>query len=460
MLETLTAVRPMLSPMGPDGLYCAQRHIAIEDVSGEVVADLGIAPPVMVGWAMTSLRKAAPMPIDARVRAIAQAGALFATGMPGGLSIAEHERLVSRVGGIPAPVVRAATQVLAQRTAQIFASIEHARPAGAVIDWRHPLTRTGRGVWARRGNVLSVHAAGNHPGTHTIWPEALAFGYRVAIRPSRREPFTPFRLVAALREAGFGDDQVMLLPSEHDAAQAMLRGADLAYGSDEIIRQYANDPKVLSLRPGRSKILVTASVDWRAHLDLIVDSISHHGGTGCVNATAVLVEGDATPLARALTERLSTLPNLPPEHEHAALPVQPLGAARTLAKHVEAKAAGARAWLGGKDLLHDLGDGSAVLRPAVHQLADPNAEALGTELPFPCVWVAPWSRQDGLAPLRDTLVLTVLTDDPNLIDALVEEPTISNVHIGDHPTYWTGTGMPHDGYLADFLMRAKTVIRG
>ncbi len=46
------------------------------------------------------------------------------------------------------------------------------------------------------------------------------------------------------------------------------------------------------------------------------------------------------------------------------------------------------------------------------------------------------------------------------MDALVAEPTISNVYVGDHPTYWIEPGIPHDGYLAEFLMRTKAVIRG
>jgi hypothetical protein len=34
------------------------------------------------------------------------------------------------------------------------------------------------------------------------------------------------------------------------------------------------------------------------------------------------------------------------------------------------------------------------------------------------------------------------------------------VYVGDHPTWWLEPGIPHDGYLADFLMEAKAVIRG
>jgi hypothetical protein len=121
-------------------------------------------------------------------------------------------------------------------------------------------------------------------------------------------------------------------------------------------------------------------------------------------------------------------------------------------------AAGARAWLGGEGVADDLGDGSAVLRPAVHQVDRADAVQLRAELPFPCVWVAPWSRSDGIAPLRDSLVLSALTRDKGLLDTLLAEPTIANLYIGAHPTYWMAPGVPHDSYLSDFLMRSKAVI--
>ena len=138
--------------------------------------------------------------------------------------------------------------------------------------------------------------------------------------------------------------------------------------------------------------------------------------------------------------------------------MQPLERARALSSHLRAVAEGTQALLGGEGIAEDLGDGSAVLRPAVHLVSRADAVQLRTELPFPCVWVAPWSRADGIAPLRDTLVLSALTSDGTLVDKLLAEPTIANVYLGGYPTYWMAPGVPHDGYLSDFLMRGKAVI--
>ncbi|MFJ9034020.1 aldehyde dehydrogenase family protein [Streptomyces sp. NPDC102274] len=460
MAATQAAGPVYLDALGPRGAYRTRVPGVVPDVSGAEVARLSLVPPVYVARAMAALRKADPVPTAGLDALLAAAGDAFASGTIGGLGVREYEHLVSRASGTPLTVVRAATQGTARFVALARASAERGRPQGSVSDLRDVAVRGGHGVWARCGEVFAVNASGNHPGVHRLWLEALALGYRVAVRPSRREPFTPYRLVGALRRAGVGEDQLVLLPTDHRAADTVVRGADRAvvYGGDDVVARYAHDPRVLPQGPGRTKILITADTDWRDHLDTIVGSIGDEGGTACVNTTAVLVEGDPAPVAEAVAARLSVLPSLPPQDERAVLPVCPLDRAVALSAHLGAVSAGTRAWLGGDGIVDDLGDGSAVLRPAVHQVDSADAGQLRAELPFPCVWVAPWSRADGIAPLRDTLVLSALTRNGELLDALLAEPSIANLYIGDHPTYWMAPGVPHDSYLSDFLMRSKAVI--
>ncbi|WP_405147186.1 aldehyde dehydrogenase family protein [Sphaerisporangium sp. NBC_01403] len=454
-----------LDALGPNGAYRASNRRTVTDVTGAPVAELSLVPQLFVQRGMAALRKAPAMPADERAAALERAGHAFATATIGGLSVEDYQHMVSRVSGIPISVVRAATTAIARSAAEVCRAAQNARPDGAVNDWRDPLTRQGHAIWTRRGDVLAVHAPGNEPEVHTLWLEALALGYKVAVRPSQREPFTPHRLISALREAGFGADQVVLLPTDHSVADEIVRAADLAmvYGGESVMKKYRNDVTVLPQGPGRSKILLSGDGggdgDWRSHVNTIVDSVSDYGGMACVNTTAVFVEGDPTPVAEAIAERLSELPSLPPEDARAVLPVQPLDSAKTMEKYLLDHAGDATARLGGDGVVDDLGDGSAVMRPAVFQVERSDAPQTGIELGFPCVWVAPWSQADGVVPLKNTLVLTAITCDEALIDRLVNEPTISNVYIGDHPTYWMRPGIPHDSYLADFLMRSKAVIR-
>jgi acyl-CoA reductase-like NAD-dependent aldehyde dehydrogenase len=282
----------------------------------------------------------------------------------------------------------------------------------------------------------------------------------VAVRPSRREPFTAHRLIQALRQAGFRAQDAVYLPTDYSGADELLRAADLAmvYGGQDVVDRYTNDPTVLTNGPGRSKILVTADHDWREYLDVIVDSIANLGGMACVNATAVLYEGDPAPLAHAIAERLSTIAPLPNTDERAILPTTSVDTAQALAGHLAATAAGTVAVLGADQVVADLGGGFAALRPAVHLLATPDPTKLNVELPFPCVWVSPWQRTDGIAPLRNSLVVNAITTDDELVDELVNEPTVTNVYTGRHATHHTAPHIPHEGFLADFLMRNKGFI--
>ena len=446
-----------LDALGPDGQYRTRRREVLFTTAGVAVAELSIVPPLYVSRTLAAQRREAPLPVGQRAAALSGAAGIFADGVIAGLDFAAYVGLASRISGLPIAVTRAGARGVADAVGGAFDAVGPARPVGATLDWREERTRRGGAVWARRGEVFAVHAAGNGPGVHGVWPQALALGYRVAVRPSRREPLTAHRLVHALRLAGFRPEDAVYLPTDHAGADEIIRSADLAmvYGGQPVVDKYADDPAVIVNGPGRSKILITADQDWRGHVDLIVDSIANLGGMACVNTTAVLYEGDPAPLARAIAERLAAIRPLPTDDERAILPTQPVENARALAGYLAAKAAGSTPLLGAQQVVADLGDGYAALRPAVHLLAAPDADTLNVELPFPCVWVSPWSPDAGMAPLRHSLVVTAMTGDERLIDDLLAEPTIANVYFGPHPTWYAAPGIPHDGFLADALMRNK-----
>jgi acyl-CoA reductase-like NAD-dependent aldehyde dehydrogenase len=448
-----------LDALGPDGEYRTRKTELISDTSGEPVAEMSLVPRLFVTRSLAAQRKAKPLPLADRAAALAKAADVFRTATIAGLDFDAYVALTCRVSGLPMTVARAGAHVVADSVATTFDAVWPARPTGAGVEWRE-VPSGGGAVWARRGEVLAVHAPGNAPGVHGLWPQALALGYRVAVRPSRREPFTAHRLVLALRQTGFRDHDALFLPTDHAGADDLVAAADLAlvYGGEAVAHRYAADPTVLVNGPGRTKIVITAECDWHQHLDVIVDSIAGLGGMACVNATAVLYEGDPGPLAHAIAERLSAMTPLPNTDERATLPTTPVANARAIAAHLGVKAAGTQPILGADQVVADLGVGYAALRPAVHLLATPDVDTINVELPFPCVWVSGWSRNSP-APLRNSLVITAITEDQGLIDELVAEPTITNVYFGPHPTHLAAPHIPHDGFLADFLMRNMGFIR-
>ncbi|MGB6516105.1 MAG: aldehyde dehydrogenase family protein [Mycobacterium sp.] len=450
-----------IDALGPNGAYQTRNREVVTSTGGVAVVDLSIAPPLYVSRTISTQRDTRPLPAEQREAALAKAADAFATGVIAGLDFDTYVELASRISGVPIAVTRSGARGVADGVASAFGVVQLARPTGAVLDWRDERTRDGAAVWVRRGEVFAVLASGNGPGVHGLWPQALALGYRVAVRPSRREPLTAHRLVHALRESGFRPQDAVYLPTDHRGADEIIRSADLAmvYGSQDVVDLYANDPTVLVNGPGRAKIVITADQDWRDYLDVITDSIANLGGIACVNTTAVLYEGDPAPLAHAIGERLSAIPVLPTEDEQAILPTQNIEQATALANYLAATSAGTTPVLGADQVVAALTDGCAALRPAVHLMTEPDVTKLNVELPFPCVWVSPWSRSDGIAPLRHSLVINAITNDDNLIDDLLVEPTIANVYRGQHPTYYGAPEIPHDGFLADFLMRNKGVIR-
>jgi acyl-CoA reductase-like NAD-dependent aldehyde dehydrogenase len=450
-----------LDALGPDGEYRTRKRELISDTAGIPIAEMSLVPRLFVTRSIGAQRAVRPLPPPELEERLACAAGIFVTSSIAGLTFDDYVSLTCRVSGLPMAVARAGAQVVADSLSTTFDAVRPARPVGATLDWRDLPAGIGGAVWARRGDVLAVHAPGNAPGMHGLWPQALALGYRVAVRPSRREPFTAHRLVMALREAGFRDEDALFLPTDHDTADGLVRAADLAlvYGGLDVADRYADDPTVLVNGPGRTKILITAEQDWREHLDVIVDSVAGLAGMACVNATAILYEGDAEPLAHAIAERLSALITLPHTDEKAVLPTASVTTAQALAKYLAEKAADSDPVLGAYQVVADLGDGYAALRPAVHLLRRPDPHIINVELPFPCVWVSNWARDDGLALLRNSLVVNAITTDDDVVDWLLAEPTVSNVYRGPIATHHAAPHIPHDGYLADFLMRAKGFIR-
>ena len=456
-----SAVPVVLQALGADGTYRGHRNEAITDTAGQVVAELAMVPSFFVGRSIDTQRKVRPLPLPERERIIDEAAGRFVETTVAGLTFDQYVGLAARVAGIPIRIAAQCARAIPEQCRGAFASMAAARPAGAAMDWREDRTRCGSSVWVRRGKVYGVHASGNAVALLGNWVEALLLGYRVAVRPSRREPFTTYRLVSALRDAGLRSEDAVYLPTDYAGADELLRSADLSmvYGGQDVVDKYASNPTVFANGPGRSKILITAEQDWREYLDVIVDSIAHLGGMGCINTTAVLYEGDPRPLAEAIAERLALIKPLPPTHPDARLPTQPIGRAHQLAGLLAGVAEGSIPLLGADQVVAEVDGGCAALRPAVHLLCEPNLKQINTELAFPCVWVSPWSRSDGLAPLRRSLVLNAVTTDQQLIDELIDEPTITNLYHGHHPTYHLAPEIPHDGFLADFLMRNKGCIR-
>lgn len=386
-----------------DASYRPRRRAVVTDGSGEPVGDLALAPAVYVWDVAQRLRTAPALPTEAIHQAMRDAARVYARDEVAGLTPEAYVGMTCAASGLPHQVVAASLGEISGALRMMPEIIQASTPRGSVWSIDDPRAATGCGLCGRRADVLAVLAAGNGPGVHGLWPQAVAMGYRTLVRPSVREPFTAQRLVLSLHRAGLGD-YVALVPTDHAGADALVAAADLAlvYGGQDIVDKFRGDPRVLVQGPGRSKILVGRDADLDEAVRLAAHSVLALGGVACVSASAVLVEGDA----RAFAARLST------EFDTIA-------------------SSGARPRL---DLVDSHTD------PLVQR-----------ELPLPCVTVAPYDRRTGHQALAGSLVVTVLSRDRALVDGVLRDSSISNVYVGAVPTTWMSPLVPHDGYLAEFL---------
>ncbi|MFF5860047.1 aldehyde dehydrogenase family protein [Streptomyces sp. NPDC012751] len=447
--------------LGPAGPYRTRNRTTVADASGSPALDVAAVPGLVVSHWIDQLRDHAPLPVTEIPDVLGKAADVFEAEEILGDRLDAHERRVSALTGTPLAVVRAGDALITDTLRDVVRAPSAARPTGcAPVGTAVSEAPSAGAAWCRTGDVFAVHAAGNSPGVHAMWPEALALGYRIVVRPSHRDPLTPFRLVEALRRAGVPPAQLIMAPCDHATADLIIERADraLVYGGQDVVDKYGGRADVRLQGPGRSKLVVAADQDRGAGLDLAVTGGLYHAGTACTATTGVLVERDPGGFAAELAAVLGKVAPAHPLDDGAVLPCMPRAAAERLTSVLLGRAKDAVVHLAPRaEPLGGEGSLTAVT-PAVVELASARDPLLSYELPFPCVWVAPFERT-AVDVLDGSLVLSLLTGDRRLVAAATELTGVSNVYLG-RPTSWTHPDVPHDGFLGEFLMRAKGLAHG
>ncbi|WP_431916236.1 aldehyde dehydrogenase family protein [Micromonospora wenchangensis] len=425
----------------------------LADVRGDLLGEVGTAPRLMAVGAVTRARRSAdgtPVGHDLLLRA----ADLFATADLDGETPQEYERRVALAAGLPRVTVRNAV-------ADIVRSLTHL-PATTRAEL--PGTRLGDGydtAWVPAGRLFTAVMASNHPAPNDSWLHALALGYSVLVRPGTREPFTARRLTLALLAAGLAEHRISFLPCERAVGEYLLEAADrgIVYGGSDAVRRWADSATVTTRGPGRSRVLLDRPLTDDV-LDHLTVSAAHDGGTRCNNISLVLTTGDPRQVAAALAARFDALASPEVSAPDATLPVVDATRAEGLRRQLASLTGGGAVvhTAAGADPLVRLPDGSHRPLPTVLSTDDVRHPAVGVELPFPFVVVAPWRRTDGAAALGDALVLNLLTDDADLRAAVVADPSVRKVTCGLTLPWDSAPGIPHEGNLSLFLLKSKGVV--
>jgi acyl-CoA reductase-like NAD-dependent aldehyde dehydrogenase len=312
--------------------------------------------------------------------------------------------------------------------------------------------------------VLGLVLPSNSPGVHTLWLPVIALGVGLVMKPGGQEPWTPYRMAAAMVEAGIPPEAIGLYPGATDVGAAILAGCrrSMIFGSAKTVEQYRGNPSVQVHGPGFSKILLGDDcVDgWERHLDVMVESVAANSGRGCINTSAIYASRHTKQIAAALAERLGPIDVKPPEDPDAKLAAFTVpGAAKAIWGQIEAglSAPGVSHATAAYGPRFVEGERCGWLRPIVAHCASPDPEIAKAEYMFPFVSVVECPQDKMLERIGPTLVATAITDDPAFSSQLVDCTAIDRLNLGPIPTTKLDWLQPHEGNIIDFLYRSRAL---
>lgn len=310
-----------------------------------------------------------------------------------------------------------------------------------------------------RTQSLGAVLPNNSPGVHSLWIPAFALRIPLVLKPGSAEPWTPYRIIQSLIKAGAPPEAFSYYPTDHAGASEILRncGRSLLFGDSSTTSVWANDPRIEIHGPGYSKVIIGEDCidNWEQYLDVLVASIADNGGRSCVNASAVWVPRHADKISEALAERLARIvPRAAEDPEAKIAPfVDPQIATRINAMIEQGlNEPGARDVTASHRQTERLvaWNGCSYLNPTLIRCAADHSLA-GREFLFPFASVVEVPQAELATTLGSSLVVTAITEDPQLIQTLVNSPHIDRLNVGPMPTNQVSWDQPHEGNLFDHL---------
>jgi acyl-CoA reductase-like NAD-dependent aldehyde dehydrogenase len=326
----------------------------------------------------------------------------------------------------------------------------------------------GRGVtvsYQAQTDVLGAVLPSNSPGVHTLWLPVVALQIGLALKPGSQEPWTPYRVAAAMVEAGLPAEAISIYPgagTEIGGAILSSYRRSMIFGGPQTIQQYAGNERVQVHGPGYSKILLGegAADNWREYLELMVDSVYRNGGRSCINCSSIYAPRHGREIAAALAERLGPIEALPPDDPKAGLAAFTTpGAAAAIWKAIERDLADSRTTHATADYGPRLVEQEtcAYLRPTVWHCQSTECPGANKEYMFPAVAVVDCPQERMLAEIGPTLVCTAITKDDTFRNELIAATHIDRLNLGPIPTPQVDWLQPHEGNLVEFLYRNRAL---
>ncbi len=317
-------------------------------------------------------------------------------------------------------------------------------------------------------SALGVVLPSNSPGVNSIWMPAIALGIPVVLKPGREEPWTPLRIMSAFIAAGCPAEAFSFYPTDHEGSAVILErcGRTLLFGDVTVTDAYANDARVQIHGPGRSKVLIGKDEidNWRKHLPVLLDSVAANGGRSCINASSILVPSHGDEIAAALAQELAKHKPCDPGHDDATLSAF---ANRKFAEFIDTKIKADIAAGGAVDVTAQHRElpraqeltGAPYLLPTIVRCDSIEHPLAKTEFLFPFAAVVEVPHDQMVEKMGPSLVVTAITKDANLIDALTRSQDVDRLNLGPVPTSHVEWDQPHEGNLFELLYERRAIQR-
>jgi len=319
-----------------------------------------------------------------------------------------------------------------------------------------------------RAHSLGVVLPNNSPGVHSLWIPAFPLRVPLVLKPGSAEPWTPYRIIQALIQAGAPSEVFSFYPADHAGAGEVLRncGRGIVFGDASTTKVWANDARIEVHGPGYSKIIIGEDcIDkWEQYLDVMAASIAENGGRSCINASGVWVPRHADEISQALAERLARIVPRAADDEAAQLaPFSDAGVATRISAMIdqgltEPGAADASAATRQTERLVSW-DSCSYLLPTIVLCEAPTHPLANREFLFPFASVVKVKQDQIPEMLGPSLVVTAITNDANLIQKLIASPHVDRLNIGAVPTNQVSWDQPHEGNLFEHLYARRAFQR-
>lgn len=318
--------------------------------------------------------------------------------------------------------------------------------------------------YLRQTDALGAVLPNNSPGVHNLWIPAIPLKVPLVLKPGSAEPWTPYRIAQALIAAGCPAEAFSLYPTSHAGASELLlrTGRSLFFGDASTVKGWQASGKVQVHGPGWSKVLLgeDAAADWQQHVDLMVTSIAANGGRSCINASGVWTPSHGREIAEAVAERLAAIEARPLDDPQAQLAAF---ADPEIAERVSQMIDQQLDTPGARDLTakYRQGDrlakagGCTFLQPTLIYCEDPSHALAASEFMFPFASVVEKPCEEMLDAIGETLIGSVVTDDPSFRDRALASRSIDRLNLGPIPTYQISWDQPHEGNLFDHLYQQR-----